>query len=166
MWSVCIKSSMLQHGRPRHHCWTASCLQTYFTKTPHHLRAQRSARATLPQCMCMCWWGRAHAHVHACSVKPLQAGLSFSPSSVFLFALLHFSVSLFWDAHVCHDPARADSVRFSLRLSGSQQNTHYLILKNPEKVGCVPPRFLQPAHVDRRFQAECWHSLGRILTLP
>lgn len=72
-------------------------------------------------------------HVRACLLKPLQARISF---------LIPFlcSASLFRDAHVFRDPARADSVRFSLRLDGTLT---LLILKNLRKVGWVPPRLAQ-----------------------
>lgn len=76
-------------------------------------------------------------------VKPLQASLSTAAFSFLLLALLRFVLRrLYFKTHMsCCDPARADSVRFSLGLGGSQQSERSL---SNFKVGCVPPRLLQP----------------------
>lgn len=128
--------------RPRH-CRTATaCL---LRKDSHHLLAQHSARChrirartsdgeggVLHMCMFM------HARV-----KPLQASLSCSAFSFFLLASLRFVLwRLYFKTHMSRcDPARADSVRFSLGLGGSQQNERSL---SNFKVGCVPLRLLWP----------------------
>lgn len=79
--------------------------------------------------------GVAHMCVfmHAQSNHCRQASFcSFFPSAV-----LPFPPSLFWDAHACCDPARADSVRFSLGLGGSQRYTpfsKFKMMKSEESV--------------------------------
>lgn len=92
--------------------------------------------------------GRGGGVLHMCMfmharVKPLQASLSCSAFSFFLLASLRFVLwRLYFKTHMSRcDPARADSVRFSLGLGGSQQNERSL---SNFKVGCVPLRLLWP----------------------
>lgn len=76
-----------------------------------------------------------------------------------IHALFPFFPSLFWDAHVCSDPARADSF--------SQWYSHSLIKKKKSlrEVGGVTSRLLWPASVDRADRTDCLHRLLWIQTV-